>query len=88
MYAVNKDMFQGQDTTHFSYDYITVNSMAYVALFVAIRNGTDFTHASNQLKGVVFHTFHRPVCQWIVPRHFAFHLKYFTTYRKQPFQFV
>lgn len=67
-----KDACQCQDTTHFWYDYITVNSMAYVALFVAIRNGDWLLRmAAIKLMAAVFHAFDRPIYQRIVPRHLA-----------------
>ena len=61
-----------QDTTRFWYDYITVNSLAYVALFVAIRNGDWLLRlAAIKLMAAVFHAFDRPIYQRIVPRHLA-----------------
>ena len=67
-----EDVCQGQNTTRFWYDYITVNSMAYVALFVAIRNGDWLLRmAAIKLMAAVFHAFDRPIYQQIVPRHLA-----------------
>ena len=61
-----------QDTTRFWYDYITVNSLAYVALFVAIRNGDWLIRlAAIKLMAAVFHAFDRPIYQRIVPWHLA-----------------
>ena len=61
-----------QDTTRFWYDYVTVNSMAYIALFVAIRNGDWVLRlAAIKLMAAVFHAFDRPIYQRIIPRHLA-----------------
>ena len=61
-----------QQTCQFWYEYITVNSLVYMALFIAIRNG-DWVLRMTAIKlmAAVFSAFDRPIYQRLVPQHLA-----------------
>lgn len=67
-----KTLCSRQHTCNFWYEYITINSLVYVALFIAIRNG-DWVLRMTALKlmAAVYSAFDRPIYQRLVPQHLA-----------------
>ena len=61
-----------QQTCRFWYEYITTNSLVYMALFIAIRNG-DWVLRMTAIKlmAAVFCAFDRPIYRRLIPQHLA-----------------
>ena len=61
-----------QQTCQFWYEDITINSLVYMALFIAIRNG-DWVLRMTAIKlmAAVFSAFDHPIYQRLVPQHFT-----------------
>ena len=61
-----------QKTCKFWYEYITINALIYMSLFVAIRNGDWMLRmAAIKSMAAVFSAFDRPIYQRLVPQHLA-----------------
>ena len=61
-----------QTTCKFWYEYLTINSLIYMSLFVAIRNGDWMLRmAAIKSMAAVFSAFDRPIYQRLVPQHLA-----------------
>ena len=61
-----------QKTCQFWYEYLTMNCLIYMALFIAIRNG-DWMLRMGAIKSMaaVFSAFDRPIYQRLIPQHLA-----------------
>lgn len=61
---------QSQDTIRFWFQFVTVDIMAYLALFVAIRyRNWHLRNGSIKLLAAVFSAFDRPIYRSLIPRH-------------------
>ena len=61
-----------QKTCKFWHEYITLTSLIYMSLFIAIRNGDwKLRMASIKYMAAVFTAFDRPIYQKLIPQHLA-----------------
>lgn len=66
------DLCKSQKTCQFWHDYLTMNSLIYMALFIAIRNADWMLRmAAIKSMAAVFCAFDRPIYQNLIPRHLA-----------------
>lgn len=65
-----ESLSRNQDTIRFWFQFVTVDIMAYLGLFVAIRyRNWHLRNGSIKLLGAVFTTFDRPIYQSLIPHH-------------------
>ena len=67
--AFMEDLCKSKKTCHFWHEYLTLNSLIYMALFIAIRNA-DWMLRMAAIKSVaaVFCAFNRPIYQNLTPQ--------------------
>ena len=70
--AFMEDLCKSKKTCQFWHEYLTLNSLIYMALFIAIRNANWMLQmAAIKSVAAVFCAFNRPIYQNLIPQHLA-----------------